>query len=190
MQSLRGVAQQGVAVLALVDRQGDETWLIDIPPGRPEDTVERSLWKQDMGSAPALTGLLTEARRRYPERQVLLSLEGHGSGYLPSIDIAGMAALASQAEAKGVEWRLSDRDAAPYNTRGEPALPVGFPGLPVGFPGLPVGFPGLPVGFPGLPLQHVALPTVTLGRGLQEARERGCPRLALIHFGQLLQHVG
>src|SRR5574343_931682 len=183
--ALRGVADEGVAVVALIDRPGEETWLLDIPPGQPDGMRMASHWKQDMTSAGSLAGLLRTARARYPDRRQVLSLEGHGMGYLPSIDVGGLLSSAGRpASANGVHWEFSEVDAAPFNDEGSPALPGGlpgppggFPGLPGGFPGLPGGFPGLPGGFPGLPLKHAALPTFELAEARRGVAAEGAPRL-------------
>jgi len=182
--ALRGVAAQGVAVLALIDRPGEETWLVDIPPGQPDGVRMASQWKQDMTAAGSLAGLLRAARARYPDRAQVLSLEGHGMGYLPAIDVGGLLSTAGQLPPdSGIHWEFSDVDGAPFNEDGSPALPGGFPGLPGGFPGLPGGFPGLPGGFPGLPLKHAALPTFELSEALRSVAAEGGPRLAVVHLG-------
>lgn len=189
--ALRGVAAEGVAVVALIDRPGEETWLLDIPPGEPDGMRMASHWKQDMTSAGSLAGLLRAARARYPERRQVLSLEGHGMGYLPAIDVGGLLSAAAQAATGSpVHWEFSEVDAAPFHEDGSPALPGGFPGLPGGFPGLPGGFPGLPGGFPGLPggfpglpLKHAALPTFELAEALRKVVAEGAPRLAVVHLG-------
>jgi len=195
VQALSQVAAHGVAVLALLDRCGEDSLLIDIPPGNPADLKFNSLWKQDMVASAALAGLLIKAHQRYPDRQLMLSIEGHGAGYVPSVDVAGLLASSTQA-AGNIHWQVSQVDAAPFDADGQPVvpagfptlpagfptLPAGFPTLPAGFPTMPAGFPTLPAGFPTLPLQHAVLPTFSLGEALRKARDAGCPPLAVLHF--------
>lgn len=182
--ALRGVAAEGVAVVALIDRPGEETWLVDIPPGQPDGMHMASHWKQDMTSAGSLRGLLRAARARYPDCRQVLSLEGHGMGYLPSIDVGGLLSSSAQVPtASGIHWEFSEVDAAPFKDDGSPALPGGYPGLPGGYPGLPGGYPGLPGGYPGLPLKHAALPTFELAEALRSVVAEGAPQLAVVHLG-------
>ncbi|MBN8487273.1 MAG: hypothetical protein J0M20_06050, partial [Burkholderiales bacterium] len=93
VESLRGVASTGVAVVALVDLPGEATHLVNIPPGQPQAAHAEPHWKMDMSAAPTLSGLLRAAARAYPDRRLMLAVEGHGSGYQPAIDKAGLLAL-------------------------------------------------------------------------------------------------
>ena len=160
VQSLLQVAGAGVHVVALIDRVGDDTWLLDIPGGQPAAMKLVSRWKQDMSSPRNLAGFLEEAHRRYPAAPLVLALEGHGAGYLPEIDRRQLTP-SNVTEGGKFEWQYSDKEAAPI---------------------LPAGFPILPAGFPILPVNHMPMSTYGLGLALKLARDKGVPMASVIHF--------
>lgn len=174
LRSLLQVAEQGVHVVALVDRVGEDTELVEIDGGRPASLKVSTRWKQDMGAPQTLTGLLTHAAARHPESALVLCLEGHGAGFLPDIDRTRLSARQVTREGQ-LEWHITADG-------GAPALPQGSPILPQGSPILPQGSPILPQGSPILPVNHLPLSTHGLGAALRGAREAGVPPLALIHF--------
>lgn len=167
VQALREVAATGVQVVALMDRVGDDTWLIEIPAGQPAALTCTTRWKLDMAQARTLSGFLVEAHRRAPKSQLVLALEGHGAGYLPEVDGRRLD-WQSVTEGGKFEWHFSDRDAAPVDGGGSPVLPMGYPGLPMGYPGLPTN--------------HRYLSTWGLGQALASAVQQGVPRPLVIHF--------
>ena len=59
LRALLQVAEQGLHVVALVDRVGEDTELVEIDGGQPASLRVSSRWKQDMGSPQTLAGLLT-----------------------------------------------------------------------------------------------------------------------------------
>jgi hypothetical protein len=188
LRSLLEVAEQGVNVVALVDRAGEETELVEIEGGRPASLRVTSRWKQDMGSPQTLTGLLTHAASRHPEAAMVLCLEGHGAGFLPDIDRTRLSARQVTRDGQ-VEWHITADGGAPalpqgspILPQGSPILPQGSPILPQGSPILPQGSPILPQGSPILPVNHLPMSTYGLGAALRGAREAGVPPLALIHF--------
>jgi hypothetical protein len=167
LQSLLRVADSGVRVSALIDRMGDDTVLVDIPPHRPADMQVVSRWKQDMNSPLTLAGLLQHAHQQQPEAAMVLALEGHGAGFLPEIDRRQLS-LRNLTGNGTIEWHLSAGQ--------------GTPVLPMGSPVLPMGSPVLPMGSPVLPVNHMPLSTWGLGEALRLAQERGAPKLACLHF--------
>jgi len=167
VRSLLQVAESGVHVSALVDRVGDDTALVDIAPHRPAEMQVVSRWKHDMNSPRTLAGLLQHAHRQQPEAALVLALEGHGAGFLPEIDRRQLS-LRTLTDNGRIEWRLSGGQGAPV--------------LPMGSPLLPMGSPLLPMGSPLLPANHMPLSTWGLGEALRLARERGVPKLAVVHF--------
>ena len=166
--ALKGVAQAGTHVVALIDRVDDATWWLEIPAGQPQAARFTQRWKQDMTSEYTLAGFLLEAHRCHPSASMLLSIEGHGAGYLPDID---RRQLTWERVTRGgeLEWHFSDRDSAPVDPDS-------------GGPVLPIGYPGLPVGYPGLPVNQAYMSTYRLGLALQQAQAQGCPKLAVLHF--------
>jgi len=167
LAALKGVAKAGTHVLALVDRVEDNSWLIEIPAGQPDAARLDSRWKQDMTSERTLAGLLAQAHERFPRSSLVLSIEGHGAGYLPDLDRRQLT-WKNVTEQGKFEWHFSDSDCAPVHADGSPVLPMGFPGLPMGFPGLPVN--------------RAYMSTRQLGEALRIARDLGAPRPAVIHF--------
>ncbi len=165
--ALKGVAQAGVHVVALIDRVEDNSWLVDIPAGQPEAIQIVSRWKHDFSSERTLAGLIAQAHERCPRAALVLALEGHGAGYLPDVNRRNLT-WSRATETGKFEWHFSDKDCAPVHSDGSPVLPGGFPGLPGGFPGLPAN--------------STYLSTWQLGEALRMARDLGAPRAGVIHF--------
>jgi hypothetical protein len=165
--ALKEVASAGVHVVAIVDRVEDSSWLIEIPAGQPQAIQLITRWKLDMCSERTLAGLMSHAASRFPRCSIVLSIEGHGAGYLPDLDKRQLTWKNVTEDGK-FEWHFGDQDCAPVNPDGSPVLPMGFPGLPMGFPGLPVNR-----GF---------MSTRQLGQALAMAQKEGAPRPAVIHF--------
>jgi hypothetical protein len=171
MHALLESAQSGVHVVALVDLYQQDSFLVEIPAGKPADLRVSSRWKQDMGAHQTLTGLLIHAHRCHPGAALVLTIEGHGAGFLPDIDTAQLSSahLTTAADGRPVVWTISGSGAVPtYGNGGAPVLPVGSPVLPVGSPVLGVG--------------QMPLSTWALGAALQAAVAAGVPRIAVIHL--------
>lgn len=164
---LRHVADRGVHVLLLIDLIDDQTYLIDMPPSQPGrmDVVTR--WKQDMQDPHTLAGFLQEAYRRTPGAALVLTLEGHGAGFLPDID-STVLTLDNTTGFGAFGWRLGDGLTRPLKADGSPLIEQGAPVLPIPCPTAPTN--------------HLALSTYALGAALQSALDAGVPRLACIHF--------
>ncbi len=173
-QGLLKVAALGIHVAALIDRVGDDTWLVEIEAGQPAEAKITSRWKQDMAAPANLAGFLRHVHQRHPNSAIVLSMEGHGAGYLPEIDRRQLS-LSNLTNNGQFEWRLGA-------AAGAPVLPTGSPLLPTGSPLLPTGSPLLPTGSPLLPSNHMPLSTWGLGAGLKAALDAGVPKLAVIHF--------
>ena len=173
VDALRRVAKAGTHVMALIDRVGDDTYLLDIPVSDAATVAVQTRWKQDMRADRTLTGFLLEAHERYPHAAIVLGMEGHGAGYLPEID---QRRLGWDAVSQGHElvWHLSGTEAAPY--RGSTLV------NDAEFPALPAGYPSVPAGYPSVPSNHLPMSTYALGRALRRAQEQGCPRISVIHF--------
>ncbi len=174
------VAEQGVHVVALIDRVQHDTALVQIKGGKPASAETTSRWKQDMNSPLTLAGLLQFAHQLHPNAAVVLALEGHGAGYLPELDRRRMTqSSVSQVNTtdgkQQVGW-LVNADSA------SPVLPSGSPILPSGSPILPSGSPILPSGSPILPSSVMPLSTWGLGQALKLATDAGVPKLSVIHF--------
>lgn len=167
VDALKGVAAAGTHVVALVDRVDDNSWLIEIPAGAPESMQVVSRWKHDMTSERTLAGLLTQAHERFPRAALVLSIEGHGAGYLPDVDRRQLT-WGRVTEGGKFEWHFSSKVCAPVHPEGSPVLPGGYPGLPGGYPGLPVN--------------RGYMSTHQLGQALEMAQALGAPRPAVIHF--------
>jgi hypothetical protein len=174
IDALRRVARTGVPVIALVDRVGDDTWLVEVSPEDPEAVRVLSRWKLDLHVDRTLTGFLLEAHERHPRAALVLGLEGHGAGYLPDLDVVQRAGRNASTVDDGHVWHVSHGEAAPFLGK--------LPALPGGFPTTPGGFPTTPGGFPTTPGQHQPLSTFSLGHALQRAQEQGCPRISVVHL--------
>ncbi len=161
------VAKRNVHVVALVDLFGDDTWLVEIPAGKPTGMRITSRWKQTMDSPRTLAGFLRHARDRWPQTAIVLALEGHGAGYLPDLDTSQLT-LEGLTDGGTLQWQVTDGGAAPL--------------LPGGAPLLPRGAPVLPRGAPVLPVNHYPLSTWGLAQALAASRRAGEERIAVIHF--------
>ena len=170
------VAEQGVHVVALIDRVEHETVLLQIPGGKPASALTVSSWKHDMSSPITLAGLLKLAHAAHPNSAMVLALEGHGAGYLPEIDRQKITlSTLTRIGTTPVEWRIGEKFS-------QPVVPGGAPVLPGGAPLLPGGAPLLPGGAPLLPANHMPMSTWGTGHALKLAEDAGVPKLAVIHF--------
>ena len=174
VRHLREVAGLGIHVSALIDRVGENTYLVEIPAGEPENMRITSSWKEDMSSPLALAGFLQRAHECHPKAAIVLSLEGHGAGYLPEIDRTQLTVGNVTAGGK-ITWTISGEDS---------------PILPTGAPVLPTGAPVLPTGSPVLPVNHMPLSSWGTGDALRRAQECGVPEGGAAALQQLFQHVG
>lgn len=103
VKNLLKVAAAGAHVSALIDLVDDCTYLVEIPALQPKRMVVTSAWKQDMGAPCTLAGFLQRAHSRFPCSALLLALEGHGAGYLPSIDGAAITPASTNGN-DGRQW--------------------------------------------------------------------------------------
>jgi hypothetical protein len=171
--ALTEVAAAGVNVCALVDRVDDDSWRIDIPAGgQPGFT---SMWKQRMSSPRALASLLEHAMKQHRGSAIVLSMEGHGAGYLPEIDAAKLAKTQlPKVNGERVYWVQRPDDeggAAIWDRKGDsPPLPMDETLLPDG----------------RLPGTEIPVSTWGLGWALAEARRRcggdKADKIAVVHF--------
>ena len=76
---------------ALVDLFEDATYQVDIPAGRPESLTITSYGKMNMIEPRTLTALLIHAHQFAMASHVVLTIEGHGAGYLPDLDLSRLA---------------------------------------------------------------------------------------------------
>lgn len=173
VQHLREVAATGANVLALIDRLGDDTWLVTLEAG--EEVLE-SQGKLDMLAPSTVADFVALAHRRHPDSSLVLAIEGHGAGFLPELDLGELRRLAAAGDAP-VEWRdHGDGVSRAYHRSGERAgQPLAHHGAPV----LPAANPTLPGSNPSLPGGHAVLSTWALGEGLRRA---AVPMLSVIHF--------
>jgi hypothetical protein len=171
--SLSEVAKHGINVVALVDLVDEPTWLVEIPAhGEP---IVGSKGKQDMASPIALRELLSYCFCKHKDEAFVFSLEGHGAGFLPTID-ATMLTLRE----------LPNRLGAGVSS-GAVVLPDGGGGSLViagsGNPVLQMGGPTVP--FNGLPRSASPMSTYELGEALRQALESqrpACRRLSIVHL--------
>jgi hypothetical protein len=166
VRNLLQVAGAGIHVSALIDRVGENTYLVEIPAGQPGNMRITSTWKEDMSSPLVLSGFLQRAHACHPKAAIVLSLEGHGAGYLPEIDRTQLT-VGNVTGGGKISWTISDEDS---------------PILPTGSPVLPTGSPVLPTGSPVLPVNHMPLSTWGTGDALRRAQKCGVPKVALLHF--------
>jgi hypothetical protein len=166
--ALEQVAADGCNVVALLDRVDDDSWLLEIAAGAARKLTSR--WKLDMQSPRTLAGLLRHAAKRFKSTALVLSLEGHGAGYVPELDVSQLDAehVTDGGDAGQVVWEIEGRKGAPV--------------LPMGSPLLPMGSPLLPMGSPLLPSNHYPLSTWGLARALQSALPTLPRRLGVIHL--------
>lgn len=174
--ALQAVAGHGVQVCALIDRAGDNTGLICAAPGGALEIDRR--WKHDMNAPRTLANLLRHADQLFPGSEIVLSLEGHGAGFLPEIDPARIAPGASSrttslqdpARQRRYSWRIDDEAGQhPEPEDGQPYLPMTESTLTGHL----------------LPTGHSPMSTWGLGWALGEglaARPEGDRRLAVLHF--------
>lgn len=168
----RQVAKAGTPVMALVDRVGADSYLVDIPAERPEAMILRSLWKLDMRDGRTLSNFLLQVHEAHPKAQLVLGLEGHGAGFLPELDARR---LTWQAVCQGGAqvWSIGEQTARPLqNSRTDSN------GSPVLWEVATI----LPGGNPLTPINHQPMPTHTLGQALKSAQQQGVPKLAAIYF--------
>jgi hypothetical protein len=171
---LKAVAKEGVNVAALIDLVDSDTWLVEIPAWHPERMYKVSAWKQAMNQPEALAGFLRRAHDRFRCRHLVLSLEGHGAGYLPEIDVERLGKqVTSTSTGANVSWTVAGQGASVSQT--SPPPPVLGQG---GYAELPVNSPvGIPASLP--------ISTWALARALDLAtKDRRCrvPRPRVIHF--------
>lgn len=172
--NLKEVAAKGVNVCALIDLFEDDTWLVEIPAGRPDAIVAHSTWKQDMSASQALSGFLRRTHARFPCSTIVLALEGHGGGFVPSID----PSLIKPDTA--THWTRNGQSGQVRWVSGEKQTTIEPD--PPGSPALPIDMPTLPIDMPTLPLARMPMSTWAMGYALQTAIKSGVPRPAVIHF--------
>ena len=146
MRHLASIARSGTAVVALIDRLDDDTRLVRFSAGNPEPTLT-SLGKLDMLAPQTLSTLLREANAFVPGNACVLTMEGHGAGYLPDLDLQLLAAAAAPASAGATSQALR-ADANPVLPGGSPTSRRSNPILPGGSPTSAAGNPVLPGGSP------------------------------------------
>jgi len=166
-QGLLKVAAQRVHVVALIDLHDDDTYLVEIEAGRPQDVRVTSRWKQAMQEPRNLAGFLLHAHNAHPTAAVVLALEGHGAGFLPDLDPTQIT-IKNVTENGSIEWHISNGQSVPQDHSGAPTLPMGGPTLPMGGPTLPGG--------------QGPLSTWGLAAALKMAEDAGVPKLPVIHF--------
>jgi hypothetical protein len=170
--NLQKVARTGVRVVAMVDLFDRDTYLVEIAPGRPGEINISSRGKQQMDSAQTLTDLLTTAHRLDPEAQMVVTIEGHGAGFMPDLDLRLMTLENETGDGK-LQWRLGAVEEGqlvtqPLQNDGEPFLKAGAPVLPI------VG--------PTSPTNHPALSNWAMAAAFRAAQEAGAPKFSVIHF--------
>ena len=166
-QSLLKVAAQRVHVAALIDLRDDDTYLVEIEAGRPQDVRVTSRWKQKMEEPRNLAGFLLHAHNAHPNAAVVLALEGHGAGFLPDLDPTQIT-IQNVTEDGKIQWHIAKGQSVPQDKDGAPVLPMGSPTLPMGSPTLP-----------GI---RSVLSTWGLAEALRLAEAAGVPKLPVIHF--------
>jgi len=165
--NLKKVAATGASVTALVDLVGDHSYLVSIPGGRPEGLAIEAMGKQDMVAVQTLASLLSMAHAAQPKAAIVLSMEGHGAGFLPDLDLRALT-TANVTDNGAIEWHIGgtpDMLSAPFDSTGKPLLEEGAPVLPAGSPTCPTN--------------HLAMSTWALGEAM---RLSGVPRLAVLNF--------
>lgn len=170
---LQYVASKGVNVSALVDLYRDDTWLVEIPARAPKRMSIVSAWKQDMSSPRALAGFLRRVHQRFPRSHLVLSLEGHGAGFLPELDHLrlghdDLTQARSGSGTQPVKWTQTPQGVSPSPADAAPTLPLPYEVLPPGSPGFPVS---------SLPIS-----TWGLAEALRSAIQAGVPRPLIVNF--------
>jgi hypothetical protein len=173
VRALLQVAKQGVNVSALVDLYDDDSYLVEIPAGRPDAMQIVSAWKQDMSSPRALAGFLRRVHQRFHCASLVLALEGHGAGFIPDIDPtritpSGASRWERGGKAGQVRWTFSEKRSSFEPEPGSPALPMFSPELPMFSPELAA--------------VRMPLSTWGLGEALRLARGDGVPAPLVVHF--------
>jgi hypothetical protein len=171
--ALQEVAVQGVNVSALIDLFEDDSYLVEIPAGKPKAMSIVSAWKQDMSTPQALAGFLRRTTQRFPCSRLVLALEGHGGGFVPDIDLARITAASvtqrtDVAPPNSVHWTQSGSGTVVEPDKDSPPLPIDSPMLPIDSPMLPT--------------TRLPLSTWALGEALRSAIKSGVPKPAVIHF--------
>jgi len=169
--NLQKVAATGTPVTALIDLVGNESWLVSIPAGVGAQAAIQPLGKQDMVAPQTLATLLATAHRDAPESELVLTIEGHGAGFLPEIDKTQLT-MENFTDHGMVEWRLGAWPEQPEQLLSRPFKPSGEPLLETGAPVLPIGSPTCPT-------NHLAYSTWAFGEALRLA---GVPRIAVVHL--------
>lgn len=165
VRNLKLVAATGVRVSALIDLCDDDTYLVEIPAGKPTGMQVTSCWKQQMNAHNTLAGFLRRTRDQSQGTALVLALEGHGAGYLPELDLTQLTTE-----------RLTDNGAVAWEISKDGATPM----LPTGNPLLPTGNPLLPTGNPLLPVNHLWMSSLSLAKALSAGL--GGRKLAALHF--------
>jgi hypothetical protein len=166
VRNLLKVARSGVHVAALVDRVGEDSYLIEIPARQPAHMRITSCWKQEMASPLTLAAFLRRAHANHPRAAIVLALEGHGAGFLPDIDRTQMSAR-NVTKGGSYPWRIDG---------------IQSPTLAEASPMLPGPAPVLAEASPMLPANHMPMSTWGLGDALRRAQESGVPKIAVLHF--------
>lgn len=177
-QALQEVANLGLNVCALIDRSDDNTSLVS---ASARSTLSASsLWKHDMGSPRSLASLLQHANALFPNTDIVLSLEGHGAGFLPQIDASQLTPEANSVTRGLGQAGLQRRHAwliRPDDQGGQKPLPDdGQPFLPMTESTLAGNL---------LPGNHYPISTWGLGWALAQGmacRPVGDQRVAIVHF--------
>jgi hypothetical protein len=170
VRNLLQVARGGVHVLALIDRLDFPTALVRIPGGAADQIAVTPCGKLDMSEPQTLTWLLQTAHTWQPDADVVLSIEGHGAGFLPDLDEGVISEALNNST--DIEWRISSEGSRPLPKTGG-VLPKTGGVLPKTGGVLPQAVGVLP----GMPMA-----THALARALSEAVSSGVPKLAVIHF--------
>ncbi len=183
------VAAQNINVVALIDYADQGAFLVEIPAGNGNSPRIVSRWKLLLNSPITLCGFLEYAQSVNPCARLILSLEGHGSGYVPdSAQLAGMKPKLSG------PWNITrNGNATRDGVTGAPqfenpdSMPEHFAPLPESWPVLPESWPVLPESWPVLPESWPVLPgmpmsTYQIGEALSMATAHGVNKLAVVNL--------
>lgn len=164
--NLMKLVDLGVNVMAMIDRVGDETQLLEAIAGQAGNYRLTPIGKQQMQSPLTLAHFLRRAQQLQPQAALVLSIQGHGAGFLPQIDRRQMTVS-----------RITNQGRLAWNINGDdsPALPAVSPMLPAVSPMLPAVSPMLPGG-------EMPMSTWELGEALRLAGQSGVARLAVLHL--------
>jgi hypothetical protein len=172
IRNLAGVAAEGVEVVVAIDLQDYGTTLVRLPAGQPAAATAEALGRLDMTDPQTLQTLIARARQFAPRRTLVLTMEGHGAGFLPDLDKTAFT-ISNYTDNGKVQWRIGALPGAP-----EGSAPFDADGKPL----VPEGAPVLPIGGPTLPTNHAAMSTWGIGQALRMStldRTLGVP---VIHF--------